>query len=179
MSFAKRVHAVRESSGDFNRPGRRGPAADRRLRAVAALMSSVLAVGCNASRNAYVPPPPPKVVVAQPLQKPVTLYLELTGNTSPFKSVDLVARVQGFLTDIDYVDGAAVKEGDKLFGIERDTYQAQLDQAKATLASNQATLAYNQAEYQRQATLASSGISPARRRPRNGSRRPIRLRPTS
>jgi RND family efflux transporter MFP subunit len=112
-----------------------------------------LLVGCSASKNAYVPPPPPKVVVAQPVQEPVTLYLELTGNTSPFKSVDLVARVQGFLTDIDYIDGAAVKAGDKLFGIERDQYQAQLDQAKATLASNQATLAYNQAEYQRQSTL--------------------------
>ncbi len=89
----------------------------------------------------------------------MTLYLNLTGNTSPFNSVDLVARVQGFLTDIDYVDGAAVKAGDKLFGIERDQYQAQLDQANATLASNQATLAYNQAEYQRQAQLGKQDFA--------------------
>ena len=162
MSFAKCVDPVRKSPGDFNRPGRRDPAADGlnpRFRVAAALMSSVLAVGCNAAKNAYVPPPPPKVAVAQPLQQPLTLYLNLTGNTSPFKSVDLVARVQGFLTDIDYVDGAAVKEGNKLFGIERDTYQAQLDQAKATLASNQATLAYNQAEYQRQAQLGKQDFA--------------------
>ena len=105
------------------------------------------------------PPPPPKVTVAQPLQQPVTLYLNLTGNTSPINSVDLVARVQGFLTDIDYVDGAAVKAGTKLFGIERDQYQAQLDQAKATLASNQATLTYNQAEYQRQAALGRNDFA--------------------
>jgi RND family efflux transporter MFP subunit len=118
-----------------------------------AFASAALLAGCSPSNNAYVAPPPPKVVVAQPLQKPVTLYLELTGNTSSFKTVDLVARVQGFLTDIDYVDGAAVKAGEKLFGIERDQYQAQLDEAKATLASNQATLTYNRAEYQRQATL--------------------------
>ena len=117
------------------------------------LVWSGLLAGCNSSKNAYVPPPPPKVVVAQPVQETVTIYLELTGNTSPFKSVDLVARVQGFLTDIDYADGAEVKAREKLFGIERDQYQAQLDQAKATLASNQASLAYNQAEYQRQATL--------------------------
>ena len=79
MSFAKWVDGARSSPGDFNRPGRRDRAADGlspRLRAVAALMSSVLAVGCNASKNAYVPPPPPKVVVAQPVQKPVTLYLD-------------------------------------------------------------------------------------------------------
>jgi membrane fusion protein, multidrug efflux system len=125
---------------------------NRGFSAAVALMCSVLLAGCNAS-NVYVPPPPPKVVVAQPLQKPVTTYLELTGNTAPVNSVDLVARVQGYLQSIDYKDGAAVTKGTQLFGIERDTYQAQLDQSKATLASNQATLAYNESEYQRQTTL--------------------------
>jgi membrane fusion protein, multidrug efflux system len=123
------------------------------LAAFVAALSALALSACNGAKNAYVPPPPPKVIVAQPLQKPITIYLNLTGNTSAYKSVDLVARVQGFLTSIDYTDGAQVQQGDQLFGIERDTYQAQLDQAKATLASNQATLAYNQAEYQRQSTL--------------------------
>ncbi len=127
--------------------------------AIIAMICAFPLAACNASRNAYVAPPPPKVVVAQPVQKAVTIYLNLTGNTLPFNSVDLVARVQGFLTDIDYVDGAAVKAGDKLFGIERDQYQAQLDQARATLASNQATLAYNQAEYQRQSQLGKQDFA--------------------
>jgi multidrug efflux system membrane fusion protein len=131
----------------------------RAFRAACVVASTVALAACNGSQNAYAPPPPPKVAVAQPLQKPVTLYLNLTGNTSPFNSVDLVARVQGFLTDIDYTDGAAVKAGDKLFGIERDQYQAQLDQANATLASNQATLAYNQAEYGRQAQLGKQDFA--------------------
>jgi multidrug efflux system membrane fusion protein len=125
-----------------------------RLLPLAVLISGLLLAGCNSSKNAYVPPPPPKVVVAQPLQQPVTLYLELTGNTQAFKSVDLVARVQGYLESIDYTDGAFVKRGAQLFGIERDTYQAQLDQAKATLASDQAVQAYNESEYKRQAALA-------------------------
>jgi RND family efflux transporter MFP subunit len=132
----------------------------RRLLRAACLGATAIALAaCNGSKNAYVPPPPPKVAVAQPLEQPITLYLYLTGNTSPINSVDLVARVQGFLTDIDYVDGAAVKAGAKLFGIERDQYQAQLDQAKATLASNQATLTYNQAEYQRQAALGRNDFA--------------------
>ena len=105
-------------------------------------------------KNAYIPPPPPKVQVAQPLQRPITEYLELTGNTQAFASVDLVARVQGFLTSINYVDGATVKKGAQLFGIERDIYQAQVNQQEATLASDQATEEYNKAEYGRQATLA-------------------------
>jgi len=109
---------------------------------------------CNGSRNAYVAPPPPKVRVAQPLQRPVTEYLELTGNTAAFATVDLVARVQGFLTSINYVDGATVKKGAQLFGIERDIYQAQVDQQQAAVASDEATEAYNKAEYGRQATLA-------------------------
>ena len=63
--------------------------------------------------------------------------------------------MQGYLESIDYKDGAVSKpRATQLFGIERDIYQAQLDQAKATLAANEATLAYNKAEYQRQSTLA-------------------------
>jgi membrane fusion protein, multidrug efflux system len=123
------------------------------VRAVAFAIGAITLTGCN-SKNAYVPPPPPKVQVAQPIEKPVTLYLELTGNTQAFNSVDLVARVQGYLESIDYKDGAFATKGTQLFGIERDQYKQQLDQANATLAANQATLEYNTAEYNRQAALA-------------------------
>ena len=61
-----------------------------------ALCAGVLALAACNAKNAYVPPPPPKVVVAQPLQQPITLYIELTGNTAAFASVDLVARVRAF-----------------------------------------------------------------------------------
>ena len=124
-----------------------------RAQAAVFAIAAITLAACN-SKNAYVPPPPPKVQVAQPLERPVTEYLELTGNTQAFASVDLVARVQGFLSSIDYVDGATVKKGAQLFGIERDIYQAQVDQQEATLASDQATEEYNKAEYGRQATLA-------------------------
>jgi membrane fusion protein, multidrug efflux system len=123
-----------------------------RLFVLGALCACALAA-CNGSKNAYVPPPPPKVIVAQPVQKPVTLYLDLTGNTAPFNQVTLVARVQGYLESIDYKDGAYVTKGTQLFGIERDVYQAQLDQQKATLASNKATEAYDRWQYDSQAAL--------------------------
>ncbi|MGA7609260.1 MAG: efflux RND transporter periplasmic adaptor subunit [Xanthobacteraceae bacterium] len=108
--------------------------------------------GCG-EQNAYVPPPPPKVVIAQPLQQDVPLYVELTGNTKAFNEVKLEAHVQGFLEQIKYVDGAAVKKGDLLFVIQQSTYQAQLDQAKATLEANKASQANAQVEYSRQSTL--------------------------
>jgi len=148
VSLAKCDDATAPVFKDFRRFGRpRGPAA-------AALICALALAACNNSKNAYVQPPPPKVVVARPIQKAVTSYLELTGNTAPIGAVDLVARVQGFLETIDFADGAAVAKGQQLFTIERDVYQAQLDQAKATLASNQAAQAYAQAEYQRQSSLA-------------------------
>ena len=124
----------------------------RRGLAVVATIAALALAGCG-SKNAYVPPPPPKVVVAQPLQEPVTLYAFLTGNTLPFKSVNLVARVQGYLESIDYKDGAAVTKGKQLFGIERDVYQAQLDQAKAQLAHDEGVLAQAQANLTRYQTL--------------------------
>ena len=113
----------------------------------------LMAAAACGQDNRYVAPPPPKVVVAQPVQKPVTLYLNLTGNTAPFRSVNLVARVQGYLESIDYKDGAAVTKGTQLFGIERDIYQAQLDQAKGQLAHDQAVLEEAQMNLTRYQTL--------------------------
>jgi membrane fusion protein, multidrug efflux system len=130
----------------------------RAARATTLAIGAIALIGCN-TKNAYVAPPPPKVQVAQPVQRPITEYLELTGNTQAFASVDLVARVQGFLTSINYKDGATVKRGAQLFGIERDIYQAQLDQQQATLASDQANEEYNKAEYGRQATLAKQDFA--------------------
>jgi membrane fusion protein, multidrug efflux system len=120
--------------------------------AVLVAIAAVALAGCG-SRNTYVQPPPPKVVVAQPVQQPVTVYLELTGNTAPFRSVSLVARVQGYLESIDYEDGATVTKGTQLFGIESDVYQAQLDQAKGQLAHDQAVLAEAQTDLTRYQTL--------------------------
>jgi len=113
---------------------------------------------CN-EKNAYVPPPPPKVTVSKPVQGNATLYLELTGNTQAFNQVDLEARVQGFLTAINYKDGQSVKTGDTLFTIQTNTYQAQLDQAQAALQSAQASQENKQLEYNRQATLVQQQVA--------------------
>jgi len=91
-------------------------------RTAAILMALVLLAACE--QNSFVPPPPPKVDVAAPVQRPVTRYLETTGNTASVKTVDLVARVQGFLQSIEYQDGSFVKEGTTLFTIEPEPFQA-------------------------------------------------------
>ena len=115
--------------------------------------SPVLLAGCE--QNTYVPPPPPKVDVVLPVQRAITRYLEETGNTAPIKSVDLVARVQGFLESIDYKDGDFVKEGAPLFAIEPETYKLKLDQARAAEVGAQASLKVAEADYKRQVDLVA------------------------
>jgi len=125
----------------------------RLLSAASAALALMALAGCE--QNTFVPPPPPKVDVAMPVQRPVTHYLEVTGNTAPIKSVDLVARVQGFLQSIDYEDGAFVKEGTTLFTIEPETYKLKLDQAKAAEAGAQASVKQTETDFQRQSTLVA------------------------
>jgi RND family efflux transporter MFP subunit len=123
------------------------------------LCAAALLAGCKEEKNTYVPPPPQPVGVAHPLQQAVVPYLPATGTTVAFNQVDLEARIQGFLTSINYVDGAEVKQGTTLFVIEPDPYQAALQQAQASLASVQAQLVQAEAEYKRQATLLAQNVS--------------------
>jgi RND family efflux transporter MFP subunit len=89
------------------------------------------------------------------VQRAVTRFLDATGNTAPIKSVDLVARVQGFLQSINYQDGTFVKEGTTLFTIEPETYKLKLEQAQAAEAGAQASLKQAEADYKRQVDLVA------------------------
>src|SRR4051794_21835693 len=109
-------------------------------------------------QNSFVPPPPPKVEVAVPVQRPITRYLEATGNAAPIKNVDLVARVQGVLQAINYQDGTFVKEGATLFTIEPDTYKLKLEQAQAAEAGAQASAKQAEADFRRQSDLVSRQV---------------------
>lgn len=127
-----------------------------------ALGGAVLAVamllalpGCN-DDNKYAPPPAPKVGVAQPAKRPITRYLELTGNMVSLDKVELVARVPGFLREIDYQDGSMVKEGSVLFVIEPAPYEAKVQQAEAELAAMKAKADFAEAEFQRQYALSQT-----------------------
>jgi RND family efflux transporter MFP subunit len=124
-----------------------------------AATSLVLLLGSCKKPNQYAPPPPAKVGVARPLAQKITLYLEATGNTAAVASVDLVARVEGFVQAINYTDGAAVKTGDILFTIEPLPYQAKLQQAQAAEASAQATLVNAQAGFARQESLQRNAVA--------------------
>ena len=106
--------------------------------------------------NKYEPPPAAKVGIAQPVKRPVTRYLDLTGNTVSLDKVELVARASGFLQQINYKDGSMVKKGDTLFVIEPAPYEAKVQQAEAELTAAKAAADYAEAEYQRQYALSQT-----------------------
>jgi RND family efflux transporter MFP subunit len=95
------------------------------------------AMGCNRG-NEYAPPPPPEVTVDHPALRDVTIHGEFTGHTVAIATLDIRARVQGYLQSVHFSPGARVKQGDLLFVIEPALFQAQVDQAKALLAAKQA-----------------------------------------
>ena len=66
-------------------------------RTAALVLSLSLLTGCNEAKNKLVLPPPPSVGVSAPVQKAVTPYLELTGSMTAVATVNLVARVNGYL----------------------------------------------------------------------------------
>jgi RND family efflux transporter MFP subunit len=125
----------------------------------ALILVALLAVAACGQDNRYAAPPPPKVTVAFPVEQEVSRYFETTGNAAAINTVDLVARVQGFVQAISYADGDFVKKGTSLFTIEPEPYRLKVEAAKAAVTSAKATLKQNEAEFARQATLVTKQVS--------------------
>jgi len=126
------------------------------LLTVALAAAATAALAACSQDNHYVAPPPPKVTVAAPVRQPVTRYLEVTGNVAAVNTADLVARVPGFVHEVNYEDGATVKKGTLLFTIEPEPYAVKLAQAQAAEAGAKTTLTEAQLDFDRIAALISS-----------------------
>src|SRR5215472_7204543 len=96
------------------------------------LILAPLLAGCDGKPAANVPPPPP-VTVAHPLQKTITEWDEFTGRFVAVESVEVRARVSGFIDSVNFKEGQIVKQGDLLFVIDPRPYRIAVDQANADL----------------------------------------------
>ncbi|MFZ5427872.1 MAG: efflux RND transporter periplasmic adaptor subunit [Thermodesulfobacteriota bacterium] len=133
--------------------------AAKRLTILLAVLALAMAAACD-NRNAYVPPPPPTVTVAKPARQPVVEYIEFTGNTQAVQTVNLTARVEGFLQKIQFTDGQLVKQGQPLFIIEPAPYKAKVEEAKADVDSQKARLTQAEKELARAQKLFAEKAGP-------------------
>lgn len=97
------------------------------------MLACLFLAGCKPAAQAPVAAPA-KVTVAKPIQQSVRSYELFDGNVSALLSVDLVARVPGYLTKIEFADGAYVKKDQRLFVIEQDQYIQQVNLTNAVFA---------------------------------------------
>jgi RND family efflux transporter MFP subunit len=100
----------------------------------------LLITACAQQQPTAAPPPPPKVTVSQPLNREVVEWEEYTGRLEAVESVEVRARVNGYMQSIHFKNGATVKQGDLLFVVDPRPYQAELERAKAELALANARL---------------------------------------
>ena len=104
--------------------------------------------------------PPPAVLVQPAELRSMAKQAEFVGRAEALEKVDLRARVTGFLGPRLFKDGDDVKEGQVVFTIEKEPFEAAVDQRKAQLASAQATLANADQQLARTAELARKGNAP-------------------
>src|SRR5262249_35652343 len=96
--------------------------------------------GCDNKPAAGAAPPPPPVTVAHPLRKRITEWDERTGRFVAVESVEVRARVSGFIDSFHFSEGQIVKQGDLLFVIDPRPYRIAVEQAKADLERAKAKL---------------------------------------
>jgi RND family efflux transporter MFP subunit len=97
-------------------------------------------VGCSHTPDEAPVKSGPTVTVSYPLQREVTDYQDYTGRTAAVDSVQIQARVTGYLDKVYFTEGAEVTEGTLLYEIDPRPYQDSYDAAKAQVAANVASL---------------------------------------
>ena len=105
-------------------------------------------------------PPPLPVEAITVSSESVPLWISFTGRTEATKRVDVRARISGRLDQVLVTEGEYVDEGDILFVIEKDTYEAALAQAQARLQKDQASLKLARADVERYRPLVAEDLAP-------------------
>src|SRR3984957_1755307 len=122
------------------------------------LLVPVLAACGQSQSQPQAAPPPPQVTIAKPTSKMIADQDEYVGRFVAVESVEVRARVPGYLEAIHFQDGQLVKAGDLLFTIDRRPFQIALAQAQAGLAQTKATLAFAESDLARAQGLAIGSV---------------------
>jgi membrane fusion protein (multidrug efflux system) len=115
---------------------------------------AMLLGGCGKPQAPQPPQPEVTVLTVEPQDTPVAF--EFVGSTASSQQVEVRARVNGFLDERLYIEGALVKQGQVMFQMDAKPFQAQLDAAESALAQQQAKLWTAQANLKRVKPLAEA-----------------------
>ena len=134
--------------------------------AVGLLLATILA-GCRPAVEESGPPPPPRVIVAQPIVRPIVEWDEYTGRLEAVAAVEVRSRVSGYLQSIHFTEGEIVAAGALLFIVDPRPYAAEVRRAEANVSEararrEQADAQVTQAEAEQKRAAASLEL--ARRR---------------
>ncbi|MEW6451558.1 MAG: efflux RND transporter periplasmic adaptor subunit [Pseudomonadota bacterium] len=121
---------------------------------VALRSNSGSTAGAATPHGAFVMPVP----VAKIVKKTIPIYLEYSARTESIRSIQLQAKVSGYIKEQHVADGSDVKEGDLLYTIDPRDYEAALDQAKAQVRRDAAALEYARANLDRGSSLVKNGF---------------------
>jgi RND family efflux transporter MFP subunit len=146
----------------FNRPFSAVRNPSNRLAILALPLALAALAACDESATKQAAAPPPPVTVAKPVVKNIVEGDEFTGRFEAVASVEVRARVGGYLESVKFQDGTIVKEGDLLFVIDRRPYQAALAQAEAQAASARTRIEWTRVELERAERLTRQGVAAER-----------------
>ena len=133
-------------NGFRNAKSHRIPATLRRLGLALALATLVASCGYSQKPGG---PPPPAVTVTAPVTRTVTDFDEYVGRFVAVNTVEVRARVSGYLDGVHFKDGQIVAQGDLLFGIDKRPFENAAQQARANLAQAKSNLVYTEADLAR------------------------------
>ena len=141
---------------DLRLTGRLPVSASTLMTLLAVLTGLSVTAGCGSSPDGglkNMPPLPVTVVTVE--RRDVPLYVEMVGGTLGNQEVPIRARVEGFLESVNFQEGRFVKEGDLLYTIDAQPFQAKLVEAQSNLAAARTQLAKAQSDLGRIEPLAA------------------------
>src|SRR5690348_8070404 len=145
-------HCTRRSNARTHAAGSR----PMRLGILAALIASGLAASAHAQQQ---PPAAVSVGTVSAERRPITKTLDFVGRVEAINKVEVMARVQGYLETVKFKEGDLVQEGAVLYGIERGTFEAAVEQAQGALERSKGSLVLAQQQLYRAEELAKKQVA--------------------
>src|SRR5262249_42058038 len=119
------------ASPHFEMGGKRRGSMFHRGLSLLILGSVAVVAGCQKEPPSLAPPRPPEVIITRPVVQEVADFEEFTGKTEAVETVQVRARVSGYLDKVSFEEGADVQKGDLLFQIDPRPLQAHLARPRA------------------------------------------------